>query len=110
MTMISISTINSHPNGRLRIDGAYSTNLTGANRRTNRVKTIDGGIFLADYGYTLGDADLNVDFNLITKEQYLALEQFKQFFPTVRVSTYLGSFVGIISDLTLRGFTLLIKE
>jgi hypothetical protein len=112
--MISISTPTFDLNGSVVIHKSQASNLSNTTRRVSRTATLDGGVAMADMGFSDGDRTLQVvaaeaDRDLESKLLYLQTN-----YPLLVLCCEKGCFLGAIDSLSRRqgalSLSFLVKE
>ena len=97
--MISITTLTPRINDSVLIR-EYSSELKRASARISKIKTLDGGVFVAHSGFADGDRNINVSANLSKAETDILWDIFTtQTFVTV--STSGGVFNAVIKSVNI---------
>jgi len=111
--MIVLITPEYNPSGNIAFLELAETDLTSLSRRISKRKTIDGGVFLDDMGFSEGDRTLTIT-TLATVATYSGVANFIKNFNTYFCSTAEGVFKGTISGVKLAGniatITFLVKD
>ena len=77
--------------------------LQDIERRVSRVKTLDGGVFVSDLGFTDGDRTLLLAVPMNSIADYDFFKRLLSLYPRVTVSTRDGVFDCYISSIALNG-------
>jgi len=83
-------------------------------RRVNRTKTLDGGVYISDNGYAVGDKTLIITLNQPDKDLIASLETIFSTNSEYITSTDIGVYLSVLKDVKYSGgnatITFLIKE
>lgn len=100
-------------NGNIKIAELSDSKLNDSTRRVSRRKTINGGVFLDDLGFSHGDRTFEIKANS-TAALIANISQLKQVYSQCQCITSEGVFLGVIRSITENGNVLttqfLIKE
>lgn len=100
--MIAFSTVDFDLNGSVIVIGevANSNDKDNLSRRVQRTKTLDGGVVIIDYGYSVGDRTIKVTIADITEQSLRNIQRLIQTYSGFIICTNEGAFHCAVSDLT----------
>ncbi len=78
--------------GYVEIDVLPEASFVGAERRVNRVRTLDGGVVINDGGFAEGDREIVLRWQPTTQSQAEAVERLLRLYSLLNVSTRRGVF------------------
>lgn len=111
--MLSLSTPSAHPNGNVIIDAFSDSSLKERVLRISRTKTLDGGVYINNFGFCHGDRTLAVKAR-ITEAQEVVLTLLTELYTRVVVSmddgVYLAAVSHMVPDNGELSMTLLIEK
>jgi hypothetical protein len=79
------------------------TQLQNLERRVSRVKTLDGGVFVSDLGFSDGDRTFALAVPLHVKADYDFFQRLLSLYPRVVVSTEDGAFDCYVQSVAVEG-------
>ena len=77
-------------------------NTATAKRRLSKVKTLDGGVFIDDSGYAVGDNDINVTVVNPSESLYQKLKNIFVYHGYVYITSIDGNFLCVPSDISMK--------
>jgi hypothetical protein len=101
--MIGLSSLLFDPDGALRIEESPDSELSELRRRVSRVRTLDGGVAVNDTGYSAGDRDLVVRWQIRNAGDYGAAQRLVRVWPRLLVTLREGAFVVAPDSVRARG-------
>jgi len=84
--------------GNIHVKPLPDSNLDGVSRRVSRRATIDGGVWVDDFGYSDGDRTLSIKSNM-DREDYARVKDFVQRYGELVLINDDGVFTGSIESL-----------
>ena len=99
--MIGISTVLFDLNGHVELLNAniLNPNTVQMTRRVNKTKTLDGGVFVSDFGYNASDENIEVVAHSLSKEVVELLKNILRFHSRLILTTVDGAFYCILSNI-----------
>ena len=101
--MIYLSSIAYDPSGVIAIQETRETDLSEVARRMSRVATLDGGAVLNDAGHWAADRTVRVLWNIVSEDEYRAVERLGRLYSLVHVACHEGFFSASPSKVRRRG-------
>lgn len=99
--MISISTPTFNPEGNVYLHRAgEGTKLPDSSRRVSRIKTLDGGCYVYDAGFSAADSNITIVADSPSGDDVNKLKDICELNETVIVSTRVGCFLGVPSSVS----------